>query len=275
MSTALITGASSGVGLELAKLLLGERWEVITLNRSELPDSEWSRKHREDGTLRSYTGDLSDFRSMKRALDAIKGRETSIDVLFNNAGAATSELRFSPQGREFNFEVNAVAPYVIARELEGLVANSSLKTILNTSSNSLLFVKRFDVSTLERPTTFKKLFGSYASSKLALSLWTREAAREFSARGIEIRSACPGGNKTPMSTGSGMPGWLLFFGPLLFSHPSGGAARLHEAALGPFRGRAGIFVNKGKETPLKFADEGRAMLEKVRSIYEREMLMSA
>lgn len=50
------------------------------------------------------------------------------------------------------------------------------KTVINTSSNSLLFVKHFDYSTLDKLTKFKKLFGPYSASKLALSLRTQEIA---------------------------------------------------------------------------------------------------
>ncbi|WP_438351059.1 hypothetical protein ACP8HI_10675 [Paenibacillus sp. FA6] len=157
-------------------------------------------------------------------------------------------------------------------ELRELVLKGEMRTIVNTSSNALLSVKRFELETLEKPTEFKKLLGGYASTKLALSLWTQVAAQTTSAEGIEIRSVCPGPNKTPMSGSSGMPIWLIPLRHLFFSHPSKGAAHLYEAAFGENRGEMGVFINKGKITPIKFMQESRTVLEKVDSIYKLEFL---
>ncbi|AKT40194.1 SDR family NAD(P)-dependent oxidoreductase [Chondromyces crocatus] len=272
MTTALVTGARTGVGFELTRRLLSEGWEVVALVRSDLPPEPFVKEAQGEQRLRVVKGDLSDLGSLKQALREITAREASLDVLFNNAAISTEALRFSPGGRELQFEVNTVVPYILAMELKDLLRKGKLRTVINSSSNAALTVKRFDPATLERPPTFKKLFGPYAASKLALSLWTREAASRFSAEGIEIRSTCPGPNRTPMSAGGGMPWWLLPFQRLTFSHPSKGAARLHEVAFGRFRGEAGVFVNRGKVTPLGFEAEGRAVLERVRAVHEGAFL---
>ncbi|MGO4348243.1 hypothetical protein AB4Z45_22370 [Paenibacillus sp. MCAF9] len=168
------------------------------------------------------------------------------------------------------FEVHAVVPYIIFMELRELLLKGIMKTIVNTSSNTLLMVKQFEIEKLENPTKFKKIIGGYATSKLALSLWTQAASQTTSVEGIEIRSVCPGPNKTPMSGSSGMPIHMIPIRNLFFSAPSKGVARLYEAAFGVNRGKTGVFINKGKISLVKFMQESRNVLEKVDSIYKLE-----
>lgn len=178
----------------------------------------------------------------------------------------------SPQGRELDFEMNAVVPYIIYMELKDLLTKGELKTVINTSSNSLLTLKRFEHDQLGKAAKFKKLFGSYATSKMALSMWTQEASAIAVKEGIEIRSVCPGPNKTTMTAGSGMPKWLIPVRHLLFKHPSAGAARVYEAAFGDYKGTVGIFIHKGKATPLKFSQHSPQVFAKIDTIYKHEFL---
>ncbi|MFX3632879.1 MAG: SDR family NAD(P)-dependent oxidoreductase [Candidatus Pristimantibacillus sp.] len=270
---ALITGAKSGVGFELTKRLLSEGMQVVALIRSDFQNNDsLIRESLKNNSLRVYKADLSDYESLKAALKDIKSSEERMDVIFNNAGVMPDKISYSRQGREMQFEVHTVVPYIIFMELRELVLKGELRSIVNTSSNALLSVKRFELETLEKPTEFKKLLGGYASTKLALTLWTQAASQTASAEGIEIRSVCPGPNKTPMSGSSGMPTWLIPIRHLFFSHPSKGAVRLYDAAFGESRGKSGDFLNKGKTTPVKFMHKSRSMLEKVDSIYRDEFL---
>ncbi len=270
--TAMITGANSGVGFELTRKLLSEHWDVIALIRSDFPGKDMIIQQAElNKKLRIYNADISDFRSLKSALENIKKNEDYIDVLFNNAGVGIGELRYSPQGRELHYEVNTVAPFIIAMEMKGHLKNGTNKTIVNISSNIIHTVKNFDLQALEKPVNFKKLFGSYALSKLALSLWTKQVSQIMKPEGIEIRSVCPGGNKTQMTAGEGMPFWLKLLANFLFPHPKVGAKKVFEAFNG-FNGVTGEFIERGKVKPIKFTESGGEVLNKVRYIYTHEYL---
>lgn len=272
--TALITGANNGIGLELTRKMLAEGWQIIALIRSgfsiEDPFITGSAK---SGQLRIYKADLSDFTALRRALNEIKSKEQRIDLLFNNAGGSFPVLGNSKQGREMHFDLQTVAPYLITMELKALLQKGHLKTVVNTSSNAFMTMKQFDPDSLEHPTEFKKLFGPYASSKLALSLWTRELAPQLAAEGILIRSADPGGNNTIRSgKKSGLPFWLKPIIKLFFPHPSHGAGLLYNAALGQHSRLPGVFLVKDRITELKFAEHSAAVLAKVRAIYEQEFV---
>ncbi|APR75930.1 oxidoreductase [Minicystis rosea] len=266
--TALITGASSGVGAELARRLLAEGWRVLALVRSPLRAEDPAlRDAMRAGLLRTYMADLAVPAALAAALADIRAQEARIDLLVNNAGVSLERAQPAPSGRDLHFEVNVLAPYLVTTALLPLVAASAHRTVLQVSSNALLSVKALDLDELVHPTRFAKLFGPYASSKLALSLWTAAFAHTAPA-GVSILSACPGANDTPMTRGAGMPGWLRVFVPVLFRHPRRGAATLHHAALAP-RARSlepGVFLNRGRPTSLPFAERAEDVLARVRMI---------
>ncbi|MDN4067120.1 SDR family NAD(P)-dependent oxidoreductase [Paenibacillus vini] len=275
--TALITGANAGIGLELTRKLLSEDWQVIALNRSGFPEDDMSIQNAiKKGSLRIYTTeDLADYASLKRTLGEIKGKERRIDILFNNAGGSFPELSYSKQGREKHFELLTVVPYIILMELKELLNSGSLKTVINTSSSAQKFTKEFSIDILERPKTFRKLIGPYATSKLALSLWTHAIVPELAKDDILIRSVDPGGNNTlRKGKTSGLPFPVGILMKLFFPPPTRGADRLYEGALGEHRNKTGVYLVKGQVVELKFIDQSRNVLDRIQAIYEQEFLRS-
>jgi NAD(P)-dependent dehydrogenase (short-subunit alcohol dehydrogenase family) len=270
--TALITGASNGIGLELTRKMLAEGWQIIALNRSAFPeDDKLIRESVSKNQLRIYKADLAHFDSLKHALNQIKASEEKIDLLFNNAGASLSELSFSKQKRELHFELHTVVPYIILMEMKELLHRGALKMVVNTSSYAFKFRKQFDPDKLEHPADFTMLFGPYAASKLALSLWSQEIAAELAADGIKIFSVDPGGNNTiRKGKKSGIPFYLKPIMKLFFSHPRKGASLLHDAAMDIKREKSGAFFVNGQVTDLKFVKHSRKVLEKVSIIYRKE-----
>lgn len=272
----LITGANSGIGLELTKKLLSKGWRVVALIRSDFPNDQpiiidaLKKNH-----LRIYKADLADFSSLRNALGQIKKSETKIDLLFNNAGVCFANYEYSKQGREIHFEVNTLVPYIITMELKELLLRGQKKTIINTSSNSLLLLKTFSIDTVIEPKTipFKKIIGPYANSKLALSLWTNGVAPRLLTEGIKIRSVCPGPTRTKLTKGKRMPICILPIRNFIFAPPSKGASRLYDAAFGFYNEITGIFINKGKETTIKFLEHEVSVLNRLYDIYKNEFLV--
>ncbi|MEF2968692.1 SDR family NAD(P)-dependent oxidoreductase [Paenibacillus sp. M1] len=272
---ALITGASAGIGLELTRKLLSEDWQVVALNRSDFPADEMSIQEAvKSGRLRMYkTADLADYVGLRQTLEEIKSKEKRIDILFNNAGGSFPELSYSKQGREKHYELMTVVPYIILMELKELIKSSRLKTVINTSSSALKFTKEFNIEILERPKTFRKLIGPYATSKLALSLWTQAVAPQLAEDDIKIRSVDPGSNNTlRKGKDSGLPLIVKPLMKLFFSPPTHGAGKLYEGALGEHRNETGVFLLKGQVAPLKFKDHAMNVLERIHAIYEQEYL---
>jgi NAD(P)-dependent dehydrogenase (short-subunit alcohol dehydrogenase family) len=272
---ALITGANSGIGLALTRKLLAESWQVVALNRSNFPaDDGFIQSHLKNGRLRAYkVADLTDYGSLKHSLEEIKGKEQRIDILFNNAGGGSSELSYSKQGREKHYELLTVVPYIILMELKELLNNGRLKTVINTSSQVLRFTKEFTIENLEHPTTFRKMFGPYATSKLALSLWTQAVAPQLAKEDIKIRSVDPGINNTlRKGKDSGLTVWFELFMKFFSSPPTHGANLLYEGALGKHGNETGVFLLKDRVADLKFTEHAQRVLERISDIYSHEFL---
>jgi Dehydrogenases with different specificities (related to short-chain alcohol dehydrogenases) len=273
-NVALITGASHGIGLELTRKMLKESWQVIALNRSNFPDDDALLKMSlANRQLRMYRADLTDFTLLRKTLNEIKMKEERIDILFNNAGGSFPELRYSRQNREMHYELQTVVPYIVFTELREQLLRGQYKTVLNTSSAALLTLKHFHPESLEQPPVFKKLFGPYATSKLALSLWTQEAALQEENRGsgIKLFSVDPGGNNTMrMDKESGIPFYIKPIIKLFFPRPEKGANRLYEIAMNKDKVLSGHFIVRGKSTPLKFTGQQSTVLNEVRKIYVQE-----
>lgn len=265
MKKALVTGASSGVGFELTKRMLGAGHHVIALTRSPLPDVPEVRAAHERGHLAGYEGDLADAKSRATALAAIASAHPRLDVVFNVAGVSLGQAQTTAQGREIHFEVNTLAPFVVLDALRSSLEGGEDRLVVNVSSNAALTVSAFDPADLTAPTTFKKLFGPYASSKLALSLWTHALAPRLEADRIRILSVCPGSNKTPMTAGDGMPWWLLMLRPLLFTHPRKGADTVWRAAFEHPSVPSGTFLVKDEPTPIPFLERASEVLALVES----------
>lgn len=274
---ALITGASAGIGLELTRKLLSENYHVVAVTRSDFPADDRSIQNAvKNGSLRIYkTDDLSDYACLRLTMEEIKSKEQRIDILFNNAGGSFPELSYSKQGREKHYELMTVVPYIILMELKELIEISRLKTVINTSSSALKFTKEFSIEVLEQPKTFRKLLGPYATSKLALSLWTQAIASQLAKNGIKIRSVDPGSNNTlRKGKQSGLPVLVEVLMKLFFSPPTLGANKLYEGALGEHRHESGVFLLKGRVAELKSRDQAQNVLERIQAIYENEFLVS-
>lgn len=272
--TALITGATSGIGLELTRRLLTADWRIIALIRSGFPSEEEAiQRATESGQIQVHQVDLSNLVSLKQALTRIQMAAEPIDVLFNNAGVSLGEMTNSPQGRDLHFDVNTLVPYVVLMELKPLLLKSDTRLVINTTSNGALQVRTFSLDTLQHPTAFVMLLGSYITSKLALSLWTQAVSTSLMKEGIRLFSVCPGQLKTPMTGGSGMPFWIMPFRNLFFGHPRKGAVRLMKPVQETVKWPTGAFINWGKVVKrLPFHQQASEVLTLVDTIYRREYL---
>ncbi|MGY6251649.1 SDR family NAD(P)-dependent oxidoreductase, partial [Bosea thiooxidans] len=192
---------------------------------------------------------------------AIAEGEPAIDALFNNAGVSTGSMQFSPQGLELHFEVNCVAPYVLTKGLSAKLASGGRGRVVNTVSDAFRFLRRFDPERLAHPTTFRKVIGPYASSKLALALWSKALAPDLARRGIRIISVAPGPNDTSLVRGPGFPTLLRPLARLIAKPPAYGAGLLFDAAMTPHE--PGAFVDRHRVSALPFEDRSARVLSLV------------
>lgn len=136
----VITGASRGIGLEMAKVLIGQGHAVYGAVRN--PDG--ADALREAGPAGILKVDIGDLDSVEAFGDALAKETDAIDVLVNNAGLTSNEL--GANRRECNpwqvdpdivlreIEINALGPMMLTRKVIGLLEAGNDPVVVNTSS---------------------------------------------------------------------------------------------------------------------------------------------
>ena len=169
--TALVTGASSGVGYSIAEQLVTAGANVLGLcrNTSAVPDK-----------VTAIACDLSD----TTQIDAAFAEIPSLDILVNNAAhvgmgmIADTEL----EGFQQNFRVNMDAPYMGTR---------AAMAAMRETGGSII-----NISSVNGDRAMQGMSG-YGASKAALTHFTRNAAMEGARQGIRINAVTPGPIMTP------------------------------------------------------------------------------
>jgi NAD(P)-dependent dehydrogenase (short-subunit alcohol dehydrogenase family) len=252
---AVITGATGGLGAEVASILVRDGWNLVLLSRSEASArpvvERLAREHRQNA-IEVVPADLSDQDSIATAATHIGQKRARLDALFNVAGVLLGTHQVSRHGNEMHFQVNTIAPYLLSRLLWPQLAAAPRGVVLNVSSGSIALTGRLRVDELRQPKSFRKLTGPYAQSKLALTTLTNALDRTQSGPPVILRSMDPGPNQTKMTAGSGMPRVMLWLRPLVFGRPEKGAEAIVGSALDPqFSSRSGLYIagNRIKRPP--------------------------
>ena len=187
--TAVISGASKGIGLATARRFLDEGWTVFTCARSE-PDGGRDHPLWADHCLI----DLTDPAQIQTFVDRVLSRAEGgiVHALVNNAGISPKTpyrerlgvLNGSIDGWKQVFDLNFYAPLRLARGLAGAL-HKGAGAVVNVTSIAGHYVHPFAGS-------------AYSTSKAALSGLTREMAVEFAQLGIRVNAVAPGEISTEM-----------------------------------------------------------------------------
>jgi len=171
MKTVLITGCSSGFGLETARTFLDRDWNVVATMRNpravNLPSTD---------RLRIVALDVTDAESIRRAVEAAG----DIDVLVNNAGLGLfNALEGTPMDEVRSiFEINTFGPMAMMQAVLPQFRARKSGVIVNVSSSVTL-----------KPL---HLLSVYTASKTALNGFSASVALELEPFGVRVRTVLPG-----------------------------------------------------------------------------------
>ena len=181
--TAIVTGASRGIGHAIAMRFHDEGWRVITVSRTPPPDAcPWSREHSH------ILLDLSDLDNVARCIEMMRGMldDGTLDALVNNAGISPK----GPGGTRLDslvtdvatwqsmFNTNFYAPLLMTRGFARELAKAK-GAVVNLTSIAASRVHPFAGS-------------AYATSKAALAALTREMAHDMAPLGVRVNAIAPG-----------------------------------------------------------------------------------
>ncbi len=192
--TALVTGANTGIGKEIALSFASKGIKVFIASRSydrTLPVIQAIKKLYGTHKCKWLSLDLESMKSIDRCADSFFEQSVSLDYLVNNAGFAGSR-GLTKEGFELAFGVNYFGHYVLTRRLECALIRSKNARVVNVSSKVHSIVKKLDFASLRKPTKSLSGINEYAVSKLANILFTSELHRRYARLGISSFAVHPG-----------------------------------------------------------------------------------
>lgn len=179
----LITGSTDGIGLLTAKTLTAAGHKVLLHGRnSEKLDKAASEV---GGETETYTADLSRMEDVSSLAADIRKHHNKLDAIINNAGVLKTPQTQTQDGYDARFMVNTFAPYALTRALLPIVPTNA--RIVNLSSAAQAPV---DMDALHGRKQLSDM-EAYAQSKLAITIWSREMAKEL-ADGPVVVAVNPG-----------------------------------------------------------------------------------
>lgn len=191
--TAVITGADGGMGSEITKAVAMAGYHVIMVCYTSFKGEEKrSRIILDTGNedIEVVQADLSSMESVVDAVDKIKDKTPSVELLMNNAGTMCTHYVRTEDGFEHTVAVNYLAPYLLTRRLLPIMHEGS--RIVNMISCTYAIGKIGPhFFTKGREGSFFRI-PIYSNTKLALWLFTRELSELVKGRGITVNAADPG-----------------------------------------------------------------------------------
>lgn len=229
----LVTGATGGIGRETAKMLAALGATVIVHGRDRRRVESTRRMILEaypHAAAGGIVADLSALADVRRLAGEVLADYDRLDVLVNNAGGVTRKRRTTPDGFEWQFAVNHLAPFLLTNLLlPRLKANGSARIVTVSSAAHRRGVIEFDDLNWERRTYSG--MQAYGASKLANILFTRELARRLDSTDVTANSLHPGVVATHIFAGMGVLGTLfaVVAKPLLLSPAAGARTSVYLA----------------------------------------------
>ncbi|MEM1163082.1 MAG: SDR family NAD(P)-dependent oxidoreductase [Pseudomonadota bacterium] len=185
--TILLTGATDGIGLETAKLLIADGHRLLAHGRNAGKlDALKETLAEGPGTVETYQADLSNLQETDRLAAEVAAAHDHLDVIINNAGVFRTPSEVTADGHDVRFVVNTIAPYMLTRRLldrmdkSGRIVNLSSAAQSPVSLEALAGQKRLEA------------MEAYSQSKLAITIWSQDLARELGSDGPAVIAVNPG-----------------------------------------------------------------------------------
>lgn len=238
----MVTGATSGIGLESARALgrAGAR-VILAVRDAGRGAAVVDELVAAGGQAELLPMDLASFTSVRQGVARFLERQVPLHVLVNNAGVVTRHRQVTGDGHERMWQTNFLSHVLLTRLLLDALRRSGAPRVVNVSSEAHRSGRiRWDDPELSH--AFRPL-RAYAQTKLAQVLHTRELARREPA--VTVTALHPGALWTGIWRAAPLPGRLLL--RLLLGPASKGAGPVVRLAVGGDVARAsGAYYNRWK-----------------------------
>jgi NAD(P)-dependent dehydrogenase (short-subunit alcohol dehydrogenase family) len=176
--TAIVTGSSSGIGYEAARVLANKGASVIVAVRNLEKGNKAAEKilaQNETADIKVMALDLANLESVAKFAENFKKSHARLDLLVNNAGVMVPPYSKTPDGFELQFGTNHLGHFALTARLLELLLNTDGARVVNISSSAHKFGSLdFDDLTWEKRSYSP--WRAYGDSKIANLYFKRRAA---------------------------------------------------------------------------------------------------
>lgn len=249
---AIVTGSSSGIGYETARVLAAKNATVIIAVRSLEKGKAALNKIKGDyaeADARVMELDLADLESVRKFAETFKQEYARLDLLINNAGVMMPPYCKTVDDFELQFGTNHLGHFALTGHLFDLLNATPDSRIVNVSSSAHAY-GNLDFNDLHCENRPYKKARAYGDSKIANLYFTYELQRKVEAAGLKIlvAAAHPGWTATELQRHSGLLSFLNNFfaqGIEMGALPTLYAAVASDVKGGDYYGPAGWREMKG------------------------------
>jgi NAD(P)-dependent dehydrogenase (short-subunit alcohol dehydrogenase family) len=195
----LITGASAGIGKEMAKAIARSGITVVMVARNveRLKNAQAEIQQAVPGaTTDLLPADLSSQTQIRELAAEFQGKYDRLDILINNAGVLVPNRSLTVDGIETTFAVNHLGYFLLTNLLLEKIKSSAPARIVNVSSAAHKSAS-LDFNDLQNERRYSGFF-VYCESKLANVLFTYELARKLEGTGVTANCFHPGAIATEL-----------------------------------------------------------------------------
>ncbi|HSZ06559.1 MAG TPA: SDR family oxidoreductase [Solirubrobacteraceae bacterium] len=189
---AIVTGASSGIGLAIARVLGEEEFGItMTARRPDKLDAAVARLAADGFDVHGVAGNVSDEADIQKVVAAHREKYGRLDVLVNNAGVGVGAAVADIQTKriDMQLDINLRSIVIFYRECVSLLREAAGEhknaLVVNTSSISGKHGEAW--------------LSVYSAAKHGVVGWTEAMNKELSAEGIKSTALCPAFVDTPMT----------------------------------------------------------------------------
>lgn len=186
----LVTGAANGIGRGMVERFLTEGAEGIVA--VDIECDTLKKVFSDESRVHAVVCDTTDYDAVHAMVDEVVESFGRVDILMNNAGISIKDgekysmLTCPKEAWDHVVTTNLNGSFYVAQAVaQRMVAKKTKGVIVNTSSNTFRFIPKY--------------LGAYPATKAAISIFTKQFAKELAEHGIRVNAFGPGTTMTRMS----------------------------------------------------------------------------